>query len=96
MNTNLKHAASCIRRSLFLFLLGIILIFTTLAPSLQTEAASGNMQITPIDYGHDSVWGDSTMLSSGGKNLLMDTYLRDKYDTLINYLDDHHFYTFDI
>ena len=26
----------------------------------------------------------------------MDTYIRDKYDTLINYLDDHHFYTFDI
>ena len=36
------------------------------------------------------------MVSSGGKNLLMDTYIRDKYDTLINYLDDHHFYTFDI
>ena len=36
------------------------------------------------------------MVSSGGKNLLMDTYIRDKYDTLINYLDDHHFYNFDI
>jgi len=54
------------------------------------------MQITPIDFGDAGVWGDSTMLSSGGKNLLMDTYIRDKYDTLINYLDDHHFYNFDI
>ena len=95
-NTHVHHSSSCIRRSLFLFLLGILLLFTSLSPVLPTQAASGNMQITPIDYGHDSVWGDSTMLSSGGKNLLMDTYLRDKYDTLINYLDDHHFYTFDI
>ena len=58
--------------------------------------ASGNMQITPIDYGHADIWGDCTLLTSGGKTLLMDTCLRDKYDTLINYLDDHHFYNFDI
>ena len=70
--------------------------FSSLAPVLPAEAASGNMQITPIDFGDAGVWGDCTMLSSGGKNLLMDTYIRDTYDTLINYLDDHHFYNFDL
>ena len=84
------------RSILLLFLLGIFLSIASLTPSVRAEAASGNMQITPIDYGHANVWGDCTMLSSGGKNLLMDTCLRDTYDTLINYLNDHHFYTFDL
>ena len=83
-------------RSLFTLFIAFIMAFTSLAPAIPARAASGNMQITPIDFGDSGNWGDSTMISSGGKNLLMDTYIRDKYDTLINYLDDHHFYTFDI
>ena len=79
-----------------MLILGIFISVASLAPSIQTEAASGNMQITPIDYGHTGVWGDCTMLSSGGKNLLMDTYLNDRFDTLTDYLIDHHFYTFDL
>ena len=84
------------RGILFALILGILVSAASLSPVIRTEAASGNMQITPIDYGHTGVWGDCTMLSSGGKNLLMDTYLRDKYDTLLDYLNDHHFYTFDM
>ena len=76
--------------------IALLISLSSLSPSITADAASGNMQITPIDFGHADVWGDCTMLSSGGKNLLMDTCLRDTYDTLINYLDDHHFYTFDI
>ena len=83
-------------RSLFTIVLAVMMFFMSIAPSIPARAASGSMQITPIDFGSAGVWGDCTMLSSGGKNLLMDTYIRDKYDTLINYLDDHHFYTFDI
>ena len=83
-------------RSLFTIIIAFLVAFTSLAPAIPARAASGNMQITPIDFGDSGNWGDSTMISSGGKNLLMDTYIRDKYDTLINYLDDHHFYTFDI
>ena len=79
-----------------MILMAVVMAFSSIAPVIPAEAASGNMQITPIDFGDAGVWGDSTMLSSGGKNLLMDTYIRDRYDTLINYLDDHHFYTFDI
>ena len=96
---NLFHRRSTepgIRGVLFALILGILVSAASLSPAIQTEAASGNMQITPIDYGHTGVWGDCTMLSSGGKNLLMDTYLRDKYDTLLDYLNDHHFYTFDM
>ena len=83
-------------RSLFTLFIAFLTAFTSLAPAIPARAASGNMQITPIDFGDSGNWGDSTMISSGGKNLLMDTYIRDKYDTLINYLDDHHFYNFDI
>ena len=83
-------------RSLFTLFIAFLTAFTSLAPAIPAQAASGNMQITPIDFGDSGNWGDSTLVSSGGKNLLMDTYIRDKYDTLINYLDDHHFYTFDI
>ena len=83
-------------RSLFTLFIAFLTAFTSLAPAIPARAASGNMQITPIDFGDSGNWGDSTMVSSGGKNLLMDTYIRDKYDTLINYLDDHHFYNFDI
>ena len=83
-------------RSLFTLFIAFLMAFTSLAPAIPAQAASGNMQITPIDFGDSGNWGDSTLVSSGGKNLLMDTYIRDKYDTLINYLDDHHFYTFDI
>ena len=79
-----------------MILMAVVMAFSSIAPVIPAEAASGNMQITPIDFGDSGNWGDSTMISSGGKNLLMDTYIRDKYDTLINYLDDHHFYTFDI
>ena len=79
-----------------MIVLAAVMVLTSIAPVIPAEAASGEMQITPIDFGNAGVWGDSTMLSSGGKNLLMDTYIRDKYDTLMNYLDDHHFYTFDI
>ena len=85
-----------LKHSLFTLFLSILMVFTAAAPLMPVQAASGNMQITPIDFGDAGVWGDCTMLSSGGKNLLMDTYLRDEYDTLINYLDDHHFYNFDI
>ena len=91
------RTGSLFSRSFFTILLAFLMAFTSVAPSIPAQAASGNMQITPIDYGSaDNVWGDSTMVSSGGKNLLMDTFIRDRYDTLINYLDDHHFYTFDI
>lgn len=92
-NNSLKCAAS---RLILAAVMTVLLSFASLSPSISAQAASGNMQITPIDFGHADVWGDCTMLSSGGKNLLMDTCLRDTYDTLINYLDDHHFYTFDI
>ena len=91
-----KHLITQAARSLFTLFIAFIMAFTSLAPAIPARAASGNMQITPIDFGDSGNWGDSTMVSSGGKNLLMDTYIRDKYDTLINYLDDHHFYTFDI
>ena len=83
-------------RSLFTLFLASLMAVSAVAPSIPARAASGNMQITPIDFGDTGNWGDSTMVSSGGKNLLMDTYIKDKYDTLVNYLDDHHFYTFDI
>ena len=83
-------------RSVFALFLASLMAVSTAAPSIPARAASGNMQITPIDFGDTGNWGDSTMVSSGGKNLLMDTYIKDKYDTLVNYLDDHHFYTFDI
>ena len=83
-------------RSLFALFLASLMSVSAAAPSIPARAASGNMQITPIDFGDTGNWGDSTMVSSGGKNLLMDTYIKDKYDTLVNYLDDHHFYTFDI
>ncbi len=83
-------------RSLFTVFLSILMAFSTVGPLIPAQAASGNMQITPIDFGDAGIWGDSAMLSSGGKNLLMDTYIRDDYDTLINYLDDHHFYNFDL
>ena len=83
-------------RSLFALFLASLMAVSAAAPSIPARAASGNMQITPIDFGDTGNWGDSTMVSSGGKNLLMDTYIKDKYDTLVNYLDDHHFYTFDI
>ncbi len=96
-NSSGKHRLlSSIGRSLFLIAMAVMMAFSSVAPVIPAKAASGNMQITPIDFGDAGVWGDSTMLSSGGKNLLMDTYIRDKYDTLINYLDDHHFYNFDI
>ena len=83
-------------RCLLTAVTALLLSLASLSPAVPAQAASGNMQITPIDYGHADIWGDCTMVSSGGKNLLMDTCLRDTYDTLINYLDDHHFYTFDI
>ena len=79
-----------------MIVLAVVMAFSSIAPVIPAEAASGEMRITPIDFGNAGVWGDSTMLTSGGKNLLMDTYIRDKYDTLIDYLADHHFYTFDI
>ena len=85
-----------IRNHIISALLIILFVFSSFSPAIRTEAASGNMQITPIDFGHADTWGDCTLLTSGGKTLLMDTCLRDKYDTLINYLDDHHFYNFDI
>ena len=78
-------------RSLFTLFLASLMAVSAVAPSIPARAASGNMQITPIDFGDTGNWGDSTMVSSGGKNLLMDTYIKDKYDTLVNYLDDHHF-----
>ena len=96
-NSSGKHRLlSSIGRSLSLIAMAVMMAVSSVAPVIPAKAASGNMQITPIDFGDAGVWGDSTMLSSGGKNLLMDTYIRDKYDTLINYLDDHHFYNFDI
>lgn len=94
--SKISHSDHGLSKKLFILFLSVLMLFTTCIPVIPTEAASGNMQITPIDFGAESVWGDSVMLSSGGKNLLMDTYLKDKYDTLVNYLDDHHFYTFDI
>ena len=96
-NSSGKHRLlSSVGRSLSLIAMAVMMAVSSVAPVIPAKAASGNMQITPIDFGDAGVWGDSTMLSSGGKNLLMDTYIRDKYDTLINYLDDHHFYNFDI
>ena len=91
-----RHIILKAARSLFTLLLAALMAFSAAAPSIPARAASGNMQITPIDFGDSGNWGDSTMISSGGKNLLMDTYIKDNYDTLMNYLDDHHFYTFDI
>ena len=94
--TDNRHAIRLLRGLLPALLIGIFLSLASLTPSINAQAASGNMQITPIDYGHADVWGDCTMLSSGGKNLLMDTCLRDKYDTLINSLNDHPFFAFDL
>ena len=95
-----KHSDSIkllITRNLLTALLGVFLACTSVIPALPAKAASGNMQITPIDFGPaDGTWGDCTLVTSGGKTLLMDTCLHDKYDTLMNYLDDHHFYNFDI
>ena len=93
---NHRNRTAGVRGVLLVLIMGLFLSAASLTPSIQAEAASGNMQITPIDFGHADVWGDCTMLSSGGKNLLMDTCLRDRYDTLINYLNDHHFYAFDM
>ena len=64
---NLFHRRSTepgIRGVLFALILGILVSAASLSPAIQTEAASGNMQITPIDYGHTGVWGDCTMLST--------------------------------
>ena len=98
--TSTKHPDAIrlfFRRYLLTAILGILIAFSSIYPAVPASAASGEMQITPIDYGHaDGIWGDCTLVTSGGKTLLMDTCLRDKYDTLINYLDDHHFYNFDI
>ena len=82
-------------RLAFALTAALVIAGTSLIPSTTAQAAGGNMQITPIDFG-PSTWGDATLLTSGGKTLLMDTCNTDKNNTIINYLNDHHFYNFDI
>ena len=93
---SVKGRARSISGRIFSAFLVLVFLLTPFAPSISAEATTAAMEITPIDYGHADIWGDCTLLRSGGKTLLMDTCLRDQYDTLINYLDDHHFYNFDI
>ncbi len=84
-----------VKQLLYALVLVLFMAVAALLPGMKTEAASGNMQITPIDFGPDT-WGDATIVSSGGKNLLMDTCNTDKNNTIINYLSTHNFFSFDI
>ena len=84
-----------VRVAVWLSLTAALLGGAAIAPAMKAQAASGNMQITPIDFG-PATWGDATIVSSGGKNLLMDTCNVDNYNTIINYLSTHDFFSFDI
>ena len=56
--------------------------------TVEAQAASEPyMKITVIDYGSGrTVYGDATLLESGGKYLLIDTGAMDPYNTVVNYL----------
>ena len=95
MTSRENHLSNIVARLALALFTALMLTGTSLIPSLRTEAGSGNMEITPIDFG-PATWGDATLLTSGGKTLLMDTCNTDRNNTIINYLNDHHFYTFDI
>ncbi len=90
-----ENKVHVVRNIFYAFALTLLMAFAVMMPGIQTEAASGNMQITPIDFGPDT-WGDATIVSSGGQNLLMDTCNTDKNNTIINYLSTHNFFSFDI
>ena len=53
------------------------------------------MKLEVIDY-KDNGYGDSQMLTSGGKRLLIDTYVKESWGTLNNWLKDHGYFNFDI
>ena len=63
--------------------------------SVKAQAAGGEMAVTVIDLGTDS-YGDAVMLSSGGKNLLMDTGDKDKNRSIFRFLDSNGYKTFDL
>lgn len=57
------------------------------AGELQAMAAEPYMKITVIDYGAGrSVYGDATLLESGGQYLLIDTGAKDPGNTVVGYL----------
>ena len=54
----------------------------------QEPPSSSELKITAIDFGEEG-WGDGAMIESGGECLLMDTYLPDCGDTLVDFLKSH-------
>lgn len=54
----------------------------------QDPPSSSELKITAIDFGEEG-WGDGAMIESGGECLLMDTYLPDCGDTLVDFLKSH-------
>ena len=64
-----------------------LFIKTVQAGTVSAKAAEPYMKITVIDYGSgSSVYGDATLLESGGQYLLIDTGARDPNNTVIKYL----------
>lgn len=60
---------------------------TAQAGTVSVKASEPYMKITVIDYGAaSSVYGDATLLESGGQYLLIDTGARDPNNTVIKYL----------
>ncbi len=57
--------------------------------------SSAQLSITVIDYGSEG-WGDGAMIESEGECLLMDTYIIDCHDQLVQFLLDNQYTKFAI
>ena len=71
---------------------------STIDKKADTSAASGQirqMKLEVIDFNGQG-YGDSQMLTSGGKKLLIDTYVKESWGPLNNWLNNHGYYDFDI
>lgn len=49
-----ENKVHVVRNIFYAFALTLLMAFAVMMPGIQTEAASGNMQITPIDFGPDT------------------------------------------
>ena len=67
----------------------------TLKKQSAVSAKIKQMKLEVIDY-KGKGYGDSQMLTSGGKRLLIDTYVKESWDSLNDWLKKHGYFNFDI
>ncbi len=67
----------------------------TLKKQAAASAKIKQMKLEVIDF-KGKGYGDSQMLTSGGKRLLIDTYVKESWDSLNDWLKEHGYFNFDI